>query len=433
MIGSKNKKRGFTIFFAALVGSLALAIGLAVYDLTARQLDLATTVSQSYYAIYAADAGIECALYWDSKYNGSSSVFPSSALSGSESAVFLTSGSSWTVPADWDNANNSIEVIGAGGGGGGGSNIAAQTHGAGGGGGGGYSVVENAVFTPGQEISYHVGTGGTGGTAGGGSTGENGTDGEATWFDGTSLGSARVSAAGGGGGAEAVLEGGAGGAGGNSSSGIGTTRYSGGAGGNSPNNNTNQGSGGGGAAGPYGNGVAGSGGTAAGGYGGAGDASQGGAGGGINVGGASGSEWNATHGAGGGGGGGQGAAGGAGGRYGGGGGGGGANGGSSQSWAGGNGYQGLIIIRYNRSVATPTDIICGSQNITSGWNVVTSPSAATTTFTLSFTNYPYCAQVEVAKVLKGDGTINTNIYSHGYNTCVANARGRLERELRARY
>jgi hypothetical protein len=59
------KKNGFTIFFAVLVTSLALAIGLAIYDLTVRELDLSATVNQSQYAIYAADTGAECALYWD--------------------------------------------------------------------------------------------------------------------------------------------------------------------------------------------------------------------------------------------------------------------------------------------------------------------------------------------------------------------------------
>lgn len=55
------------MFFAALVGSLALAIGLTIYDITVRQIILASVMSQSQYAIYAADAGVECALYWDSK------------------------------------------------------------------------------------------------------------------------------------------------------------------------------------------------------------------------------------------------------------------------------------------------------------------------------------------------------------------------------
>ncbi len=80
--------RGFTIFFAILVASLALAIGLAIYDITVRGLYLTTTATQSQYAIYAADTGAECALYWDAKWGGAGSAFGSSTAS-----VWPTSGS----------------------------------------------------------------------------------------------------------------------------------------------------------------------------------------------------------------------------------------------------------------------------------------------------------------------------------------------------
>lgn len=66
-IDPTNKQAGFTIFFAMLVGGLSLAIGAAIFDLTIRELDLSGTAAQSQYAIYAADSGAECALYWDFK------------------------------------------------------------------------------------------------------------------------------------------------------------------------------------------------------------------------------------------------------------------------------------------------------------------------------------------------------------------------------
>jgi hypothetical protein len=78
-------KNGFTIFFAMLVGSLALAVGAAIYDLTVRELDLSQSATQSQYAIYAADTGAECGLYWDNKassLNGSPSVFGTSTTAG---------------------------------------------------------------------------------------------------------------------------------------------------------------------------------------------------------------------------------------------------------------------------------------------------------------------------------------------------------------
>lgn len=81
--------RGFTIFFAMLVGSLSLAIGFAIYDLTVREIDLSAAASQSQYAIYAADTGVECALYWDYKasmLNGSPSIFATSTGAGNQSA-----------------------------------------------------------------------------------------------------------------------------------------------------------------------------------------------------------------------------------------------------------------------------------------------------------------------------------------------------------
>ena len=74
-------RQGFTVFFAVLVASLALAIGLSIYDLTVRELDLSMTAVQSQYAIYAADTGAECALYWDYKYQGSKSAFATSTAS----------------------------------------------------------------------------------------------------------------------------------------------------------------------------------------------------------------------------------------------------------------------------------------------------------------------------------------------------------------
>jgi hypothetical protein len=61
-------RRGFTIFFAMLIASLSLAVGLAIFDLTIRELDLSATATQSQFAIYAADTGADCALYWDFQY-----------------------------------------------------------------------------------------------------------------------------------------------------------------------------------------------------------------------------------------------------------------------------------------------------------------------------------------------------------------------------
>jgi len=86
------KKRGFTIFFAVLVASLSLAIGLAIYDLLLRELELSQTAEQSQYAIYAADTGAECALYWDLNYpDNDGSAFATSSVDTSVSSNVLCS------------------------------------------------------------------------------------------------------------------------------------------------------------------------------------------------------------------------------------------------------------------------------------------------------------------------------------------------------
>jgi hypothetical protein len=75
-----------------------------------------------------------------------------------QTAYRLTTGTTWTVPADWNSSNNTIHLIGAGGGGAtavtAGNNRAAG----GGGGGGGYTVLSNQSLTPVASIPYTIGT-----------------------------------------------------------------------------------------------------------------------------------------------------------------------------------------------------------------------------------------------------------------------------------
>lgn len=76
--------------------------------------------------------------------------------------IVLTSGTTWSVPADWNSANNSIECIGGGGGG-----FATTGAGGGGGGGGGYAKAVNVTLTPSTSVKYKIGNGGSAGVAGG--------------------------------------------------------------------------------------------------------------------------------------------------------------------------------------------------------------------------------------------------------------------------
>jgi len=154
-------------------------------------------------------------------------------------AYLLESGSSWTVPGDWNNSSNNIYLIG-GGGGGGGSRATSTTNkaGGGGGGGGGFTALTNQTLS--GSVSYSVGSGGTAGTSGGGTGGTGGT----TTFN-------AQTATGGGGGSTTTTPTSVGGSGG-------TGNFTGGTGGAGATTTSVSvivtGGGGGGAAGPNGNG-----------------------------------------------------------------------------------------------------------------------------------------------------------------------------------
>lgn len=60
-----NTQRGFTLFIAVLLGSLMLAIGFSIFNLAFKELILSASAKESQIAFYAADTGLECALYYD--------------------------------------------------------------------------------------------------------------------------------------------------------------------------------------------------------------------------------------------------------------------------------------------------------------------------------------------------------------------------------
>jgi hypothetical protein len=124
--------------------------------------------------------------------------------------ILLTSGTSWTVPKDWNSSNNTIEAVGAGG---------AGNYNTGGGGGGAYAKITNLSLTAGNSITYQAGSA------------------KDSYFNGSSCAAASICAKA----ASGIT-------GGSASSSVGTVKYAGG-------NGTYSGywtGGGGGAAGPHG-------------------------------------------------------------------------------------------------------------------------------------------------------------------------------------
>jgi hypothetical protein len=176
--------------------------------------------------------------------------------------LVYTSGTSITMPSDWNPLNNLVEVTAAGGGGGGGGGL--------GGGSGGYSATPNVNVAANSVQPVSFGAGGVGAAYNAGAT-PGGTGGD-TFFGATTKAASLVAANGGGGGNYSTP-----GAGGSTTGAIGTTKKAGTAGGTNAND---PGAGGAGAPGPDGLGATGGTETATvGGPGGQGDATHGGAGG----------------------------------------------------------------------------------------------------------------------------------------------------------
>jgi Tfp pilus assembly protein PilE len=65
----RTPQRGFTLLIAVILASVLVTVGLALSDIAYKQVILASTAKQSQYAFYAADAALECALFYDQEYD----------------------------------------------------------------------------------------------------------------------------------------------------------------------------------------------------------------------------------------------------------------------------------------------------------------------------------------------------------------------------
>jgi len=65
-----NLCKGFTLLIAILVIGIILAIGLSILNITLKEFILSGIARESAIALGAADAGMECALYWDRSSQG---------------------------------------------------------------------------------------------------------------------------------------------------------------------------------------------------------------------------------------------------------------------------------------------------------------------------------------------------------------------------
>ena len=84
--------RGFTLLMAVLISSILVALGSAIFNIVSKEVILSSSGRESQFAFYAADTGIECALYWDYVQNAFATTSPITQINcgGSSGTVTRT-------------------------------------------------------------------------------------------------------------------------------------------------------------------------------------------------------------------------------------------------------------------------------------------------------------------------------------------------------
>ncbi len=70
-----KKDKGFTLFISLTITATLLLVAAGIVTVALRQSFLTGSSRESQYAFYAADSGIECAVYWDVKNGTGFSAF----------------------------------------------------------------------------------------------------------------------------------------------------------------------------------------------------------------------------------------------------------------------------------------------------------------------------------------------------------------------
>jgi hypothetical protein len=96
-----NRHRGYTLLFAVLFSSLLLAIGISILFISKKEVELSSGGRESQFAFYAADAGIECALYYDVIKGAFSTSSPGVLGSPAFSDPIFCNGDAVTSAADF--------------------------------------------------------------------------------------------------------------------------------------------------------------------------------------------------------------------------------------------------------------------------------------------------------------------------------------------
>lgn len=94
----KTQKRGAVLLISILVSSVVLIVGMGVYQRTYKELLIGSFWKQVQIAFSSADAGLECAIYWDEKLTDPVTGVP---VSTTENASCFGTGFIWFDNGGW--------------------------------------------------------------------------------------------------------------------------------------------------------------------------------------------------------------------------------------------------------------------------------------------------------------------------------------------
>lgn len=65
MTRKTNREQGFTLLIAIVITATLLLVSTGIVSVAVKEAFLSASARESQHAFYAADTGIECAIYWD--------------------------------------------------------------------------------------------------------------------------------------------------------------------------------------------------------------------------------------------------------------------------------------------------------------------------------------------------------------------------------
>jgi len=105
-----RSKAGFSMFLAVIVMGSLLLIAFSVVNIGVKETEFSSLNKESQFAYFAADAGVECALYWDAKYPSGLSAFATSTSGSPISCAGISIVNGQSIPGTTTTA-----MIGGGG------------------------------------------------------------------------------------------------------------------------------------------------------------------------------------------------------------------------------------------------------------------------------------------------------------------------------